>query len=158
MISEPLRPKVQHGIRTDNKGAGNKADNGTDNGVQRLRQKTERQKLDGGHKDNADLFKKKGDKSGSTVNLTDSYRTVVSDLVQPDETQAKQIIAQDVLNDENEHIELIKPDEDVFVFPDDTEDAALYKLDYSNSHPFVTASVVCFLNSFLGKRMPLSGS
>lgn len=50
------------------------------------------------------------------------------------------MIAQDVLNDENENAEPIKnhedKDQELFIFPDETEDFELYKLDYSASHPF----------------------
>jgi hypothetical protein len=61
-------------------------------------------------------------------------------MVEPNEDEAKKMIAQDVLNDENENAVPIKTSEDkdqeLFIFPDQTKDADLYKLDYSVSHPF----------------------
>lgn len=52
------------------------------------------------------------------------------------------MIAQDVLNDENENAEhnplksKEDKDQELFIFPDEGKDAELYELDYSVSHPF----------------------
>ncbi|KAI6236218.1 hypothetical protein M3Y95_00134200 [Aphelenchoides besseyi] len=103
------------------------------------------QKLDDGNNvnkqnDNPENLQKKSEEKNQPLAAPKSSQGDV--LFQPDEAEAKKGIAEDILNDENVDAQQANeqvPNEethDLFVFPDDNEDADMYDLDYSKSHPF----------------------